>query len=122
MSWDSSDSTINSGYGINQWRASGSYEGSDLMQLLNGEYLSKQNVEDACYNWTTEEMGTCNFSSTGMSSAYTSMIENVVWNTGALDWDDPLIYDPDTEILAVYTIPDVLVPYMGGMTKIEPKK
>ena len=26
------------------------------------------------------------------------MIENVVWNTGVIDLDDPLIYDPDTEI------------------------
>ena len=97
--WDTSESTINDGYGINQWGESSSYEGADLMQLLNGKYLNKQNVEESCYNWTTAEFETCNFSSTGMSSTYKNMIETVVWNTGALNWDDPLLYDPDTEIL-----------------------
>jgi len=97
--WDTSESTINGDFGINQWGESGSYEGADLMQLLNGKYLNKQNVEESCYNWTTAEFETCNFSSTGMSSTYKNMIETVVWNTGALNWDDPLLYDPDTEIL-----------------------
>ena len=43
-SWDSSASTVNNGGGINQWGEStyedGTfYEGSDLMQLLNGYYI-----------------------------------------------------------------------------------
>jgi len=97
--WDTSESTINDGYGINQWGESSSYEGADLMQLLNGKYLNKQNAEESCYNFTTEEFETCNFSSTGMSSTYKNMIETVVWNTGALNWEDPLLVNPDTGIL-----------------------
>jgi len=97
--WDTSESTINGDFGINQWGESGSYEGADLMQLLNGKYLNKQNVEESCYNWTTAEFETCNFSSTGMSSTYKNMIETVVWNTGALNWEDPLLVNPDTGIL-----------------------
>ena len=38
-SWDSSDSSTNSGDGINQWGPSGSYEGADLMRELNTDYL-----------------------------------------------------------------------------------
>lgn len=102
--WDISDSTINEGFGINQWGAStysnGSvYEGADLMRLLNGKYLKKEDAENLCYNWETLEYGTCNFSSIGMSSIYKNMIENVVWNTGAINFDDPLISDPNTKVL-----------------------
>jgi type IV pilus assembly protein PilA len=39
FSWDSSASNVNSGYGVNQWGPSGTYEGADLMRELNGDYL-----------------------------------------------------------------------------------
>ena len=93
IAWDVSDENINYGYGINQWGQSGEYLGADLMQLLNGKYLNKQNAENTCFDWDTEEMGTCNFSSTGMNSTYKSMIETVIWNTGAWDGVDTTIAD-----------------------------
>lgn len=36
--WDSSSSDVNSGLGINQWGESDSYQGADLMKLLNPGY------------------------------------------------------------------------------------
>ena len=32
--WDTSASTVNSGYGYNQWGENGDYKGADLMKLL----------------------------------------------------------------------------------------
>ena len=46
--WDASSSSVNYGGGINQWGASGSYAGADLMQTLNGiliqDFQKKQEI------------------------------------------------------------------------------
>ena len=48
-SWDTSESSsINSGYGINQWGESGSYNGADLMRLLNPGYES-ESINNSLY-------------------------------------------------------------------------
>ena len=104
--WDISDIIINDGYGINQWGESGDYLGADLMQLLNESYLSKQDVEDACFDWVTEETGTCSFSSTGMSTSYENMIETVVWNTGAINPEDTTIVDFENSNLDIAKLYD----------------
>ena len=54
-SWDSSDSTINGGDGINQWGPSGTYVGADLMLELNGDYLNSS--LSANTNWYNGEDG-----------------------------------------------------------------
>lgn len=48
-SWDSSDSSINNGAGVNQWGPSGSYDGADLMKELNGDYLNYNLTENTLW-------------------------------------------------------------------------
>ena len=85
FSWDSSDSSINNGYGINQWGESGSYEGSDLMRELNTDYLSNVTVgnDDKWFD------GDNNLKATNMPTNkivnQAQLIENVVWNLGSID-------------------------------------
>ena len=62
------------------------YEGADLMRELNTLYLNQEN--GTCYNEQNDASTTCNFSTTGISSVYRSMIEEVVWNTGGYEWND----------------------------------
>ena len=91
-SWYASDSTINSGWGINQWGESGSYEGADLMRLLNPGYES-ESVNNSLYwnrgsgqcygNVTTA----CDFSSTGLTENAKQMIDNAKWYTSASNYD-----------------------------------
>lgn len=79
-SWDSSASTVNNGNGVNEW------SDADLMRELNTLYLNQEN--GTCYNEQNDASTTCNFSTTGISSVYRSMIEEVVWNTGGYEWND----------------------------------
>ena len=75
-SFDTSDSSINSGWGINQWGPSGSYEGADLMRLLNPGYESNSinnslywtSGNGRCYNGKNNDTTSCNFTNTGLSS------------------------------------------------------
>jgi len=80
-SWDSSASDVNMGYGINQWGATSSYEGADLMRLLNGYYIKRtspdyvKNENDPTtlcqYNNTSSKEGLeqeCDTSTTSLSS------------------------------------------------------
>ena len=62
-SWDSSESTVNKGTGINQWGPSGTYEGADLMIELNDYYYN--GTSGTCYNGLSNASTTCDFSSTG---------------------------------------------------------
>ena len=83
-SWDSSDSSINDGYGINQWGESESYEGADLMRELNNDYLGnvKVGTDGKWYDGPDNgKWGT--MPSSTLSQISQSMIENVVWNLGA---------------------------------------
>ena len=88
MSWDSSSNNNgvdnNSGWGINQWGASDSYEGADLMQMLNGYYIGK---EDICLYCNAANQGECTRNCTSsinpISSLSLSMIDDVLWNLGA---------------------------------------
>src|SRR5574344_1529287 len=74
-SWDSSESTINSGLGVNEWSQ------ADLMTELNsGPYWNR--TSGACYSGNNNTTTTCDFSSTGLTSASQAMIGNALWNTG----------------------------------------
>ena len=92
-SWDTSDESINSGYGINQWGPSNSYEGADLMRLLNPGYEG-ENVNNSlywnsgsgsCYNGLENATTECDFTGSGLSTNVQNMIDTVTWYTGAYD-------------------------------------
>ena len=94
-SWDTSVSTINTGYGINQWGSSGSYEGADLMRLLNPGYESESvnnslywnRGNGTCYSGYQNATTTCDFSSTGLTENAKEMIDNTKWYTSASNRD-----------------------------------
>ena len=94
-SWDTSVSTINSGWGINQWGSSGSYEGADLMRLLNPGYESESvnnslywnRGSGTCYNDYNNGTTACDFSSTGLAENAKQMIDNAKWYTPASNRD-----------------------------------
>ena len=77
-SWDSSESSVNNGYGVNEWSE------ADLMTELNTLYLNQGS--GTCYNGSNNASTTCNFTSTGINSVSRNMIEEVVWNTGAITY------------------------------------
>ena len=78
MSWDSSASSVNSGYGVNEWSQ------ADLMTELNTLYLNQGS--GTCFNGSSNTSTTCDFTSTGINSASRNMVEEVVWNTGTFSW------------------------------------
>ncbi len=79
-SWDSSLSSVNSGYGVNEWRL------ADLNTLLNDYYYnSKEN--QTCYNSNNNGHTTCSFNTTGIKEENHDMIANVLWYTGTIDGD-----------------------------------
>ena len=83
-SWDTSESSINSGYGINQWGESGTYEGADLMRELNTDYLGNITVgtDGKWYNGSNNSK-TSNMPTSTLSTSAQSMIETVKWNLGS---------------------------------------
>ena len=72
-SWDTSDSSTNSGYGVNEWSQ------ADLMKLLNSGYDSESvggslywNAKSGtCYNGENNATTSCNFTSTGLKNPET---------------------------------------------------
>ena len=94
--WDTSANIAgsNSGNGINQWGPSGSYEGADLMRLLNPGY-ENESVNNSLYwnkgtgtvytsrsNATTSNVS---FANTGLSDIEKNIIDTITWYTGAYD-------------------------------------
>ena len=104
LSWDSSDSSVNYGMGVNQWGEStyedGSYyEGADLMQYLNKMYYGGESV--TCYEEGNHKTTTC---PTGtIDEISKSLIDNHIWNTGAIDVTDTTIVNQETG--ALNTVP-----------------
>ena len=98
LSWDSSDSTINSGNGINQWGEStyedeSLYEGADLQVYLNKMYYGGTSV--TCYNGKNNQTTTCPTGTIDETSK--SLIDYHIWNTGAIE------YNTRTDTLAFYS-------------------
>ena len=88
-SWDSSESNVNYGDGINQWGESGEYKGANLKQLLNGYYIGVENSECKYYCCPGQE--TCSRTCTAeslksenmkvLTTTAKGMIGNAVWDT-----------------------------------------
>ncbi|MDD7629461.1 MAG: hypothetical protein PUJ60_00230, partial [bacterium] len=93
LSWDSSDSSVNAGGGVNEWSQ------ADLKEYLNTMYYGGTSV--TCYsdggNYTT----TCPTGS--LNSTSKSMINNYTWNTGAINVGDTTIANLET--FALNTVP-----------------
>ena len=84
-SWDTSDSSVNNGAGVNEWSQ------ADLMKLLNPGYESESvggslywnSGSGTCYNGENNTTTSCNFTSTGIKDKLKNLISDAVWNTGA---------------------------------------
>ena len=85
LSWDSSESSINGGYGVNEWSQSA------LKNYLNTMYYG--GTEVTCYGGTNNQTTTCPTNT--LDNNAKTLIDNHIWNTGAIKWDD--VYDSTTE-------------------------
>ncbi len=85
--WDTSISSVNLGYGINEWSQ------ADLMKLLNpedvytkdgeiGNSLYWNNESGKCYTEPNNGNIACDFTSSGISLKAKEKIAKVRWNTG----------------------------------------
>ena len=79
-SWDTSDSSINSGWGINEWSQ------ADLMTELNTDYLdiSKTSGTTTWYNGENNAKSGSYDYSKNIKSEYIDKIANVRWNLGGI--------------------------------------
>ena len=92
-SWDTSVSSVNYGYGVNEWSQ------ADLMKLLNpghesesvGGSLYYNSKSGTCYLNQSNATTSCNFTSTGIKNDTTrNMIAETTWNLGG--WDTSKIF------------------------------
>ena len=91
-SWDTSDSTINDGNGVNEWSQ------ADLMKLLNpghesesvgGSLYYNSKSGGTCYSGQSNATTSCNFTSTGIKNDTTrNMIAETTWNLGGWNSSD----------------------------------
>ena len=81
-SWDTSESSINSGYGINEWCQ------ADLMSELNTDYLdtSKTSGTTTWYNGESNAKNGSYDYSKNIKSGYIDKIANVRWNLGGVSY------------------------------------
>ena len=93
LSWDSSESSINRGYGVNEWSQ------ADLKNYLNTMYYEGTSV--TCYNEKNNQTTTCPANKLDETSK--SLIDNHLWNTGAIDVTDTTIANQET--FALNTVP-----------------
>ena len=91
LSWDSSDSSINMGYGINEWSV------SDLKGYLNTKYYGGSDV--TCYKSSKNATTTCPAAS--LNETAKSMIDNHTWNTGAIGFSS-LTYNKTLGTISSY--------------------
>ena len=85
LSWDSSKSSINGGFGVNEWSQ------SDLKNYLNTMYYGGTSV--TCYNRQNNQTTTC--PANKLDNTSKSLIDNHTWNTGAPNYST--LYDSTTE-------------------------
>ena len=84
-SWDSSESSVNSGLGINEWSQ------ADLMKLLNPGYESESvggslyynNSSGNCYSDDNNATTACDFTTTGLKTNLKNLVGNTLWHTGS---------------------------------------
>ena len=75
LSWDSSDPSVNYGYGVNEWSQ------ADLQNYLNNMYYGGETV--TCYGGFKNTTRTCPTGSLNEESKI--LIDNHTWNTGAIE-------------------------------------
>ena len=85
LSWDSSESSVNYGYGVNEWSQ------SDLKNYLNTMYYGGTSV--TCYNGQNNQTTTC--PTNKLDNTSKGLIDYHTWNTGAINMGD--VYDSTTE-------------------------
>ena len=73
LSWDSSESSINNGFGVNEWSQ------ADLKNYLNTMYYGGTSV--TCYGGTKNSTTTCPTNT--LDNTAKALIDNHTWNTGA---------------------------------------
>ena len=79
-SWDSSDSSINNGKGINEWNQ------ADLMKELNTDYIDTSKTSGTTYwynGYNNQKEGVYDYSK-NIKSAYIDKIASVRWNLGGI--------------------------------------
>ena len=84
-SWDTSELSINGGYGVNEWSQ------ADLMKLLNPGYENESiggslywnSKSGNCYNDQNNTTTACDFASTGAKKILKTLIGDIVWNLGS---------------------------------------
>ena len=99
LSWDSSDSTINKGFGINQWGESkdadgNEYAGADLQVYLNKMYYGGDTTI-TCYGGSKNSTTTCPTNTIDETSK--ALIDNHTWNIGAPNYNT--LYNSTTNTL-----------------------
>ena len=83
-SWDTSASSVNNGYGVNEWSQ------ADLMKLLNSGYESESiggslyynSVSGKCYSSNNNGTKACDFTNSGLKTNLKSLIGDTLWSTG----------------------------------------
>ena len=93
LSWDSSESSVNNGWGVNEWSQ------SDLKNYLNTMYYG--GTEVTCYGRNNNSTTTC--PTNKLDDASKTLIDNHLWNTGAIDVTDTTIVNQET--FALNTVP-----------------
>ena len=83
-SWDTSESSVNIGNGVNEWSQ------ADLMKLLNPGYESESvggslyynNSSGNCYSNKKNGTKACDFTNSGLKTNLKSLIGDTLWSTG----------------------------------------
>ena len=84
FSWDSSDASVNSGHGVNEWSQ------ADIMKLLNPGYESENiggslywnSSSGNCYTDSLNNTNACSFENIGLKENAKTYIRQAIWNTG----------------------------------------
>ena len=77
LSWDSSESSVNGGWGVNEWSQ------ADLKNYLNTMYYGGTSV--TCYNGQNNQTTTCPTGTIDETSK--GLIDYHTWNTGAIEYE-----------------------------------
>ena len=85
LSWDSSASSVNNGWGVNEWSTSA------LKNYLNTMYYGGTSV--TCYNGQNKKEVTC--PTNKLDNTSKSLIDNHTWNIGAPNYNK--LYDSTTK-------------------------
>ena len=85
LSWDSSESSVNDGWGVNEWSQ------ADLKNYLNTMYYGGDTTV-TCYDGRNNQTTTCPTNT--LDNTAKTLIDNYTWNTGAPNYSK--LYDSTT--------------------------